>query len=238
VIEPRVIYRDENFLALKKPAGLLVHAGGGVKSKEKTLADWLKENYPQTGKVGDDPVFRPGIVHRLDKDTSGLMLVALNQDYFSYLKSLFQSRQIKKTYLALVHGSVKEKEGLIEKTIGLKSGSIKRTTRLDSAKNLKPAVTYYRLQKRFSLGGEKFSLLAVAPQTGRTHQIRVHLASIGHPVVGDKLYGGKRDSLGLERQFLHASTLEFPVEPGKVMKIAADLPGDLENTLRKLTPEN
>ncbi|HUX35444.1 MAG TPA: RluA family pseudouridine synthase [Candidatus Paceibacterota bacterium] len=221
--EPKVIYENKNFIGIYKPAGLLVHpthsfAMCGVhpikkgSEEEPTLVDWLLKNYPEVKNVGDLPAgrqvnLRPGIVHRLDKDTSGVMLVPRNQEYFEYFKELFKTRQIKKTYLALVSGELKEKEGVIDKPIGIKTGSVKRS--VHSEKMKKNAVTSYKVKKTFAFGGEKVSLLEVFPETGRTHQIRVHLASIGHPILGDKLYGGKKQKEKAGRLMLHAYSIEF-----------------------------
>lgn len=240
-----IIYEDENFLAVNKPAGLLTHA---IKSKirEETLTDWLLKKYPKIKNVGDDPENRPGIVHRLDKDTSGVLLVAKNQKFFEYLKSIFQARQIKKKYLALAYGKLAPRQGLpaeiltrtgiIEKPIALKTGSLKRTTRLNSkkAKMIKEALTHYQIKKYYESGGHFFTLVELEPKTGRTHQLRVHLASVGHPIVGDKLYGAKNNFLNLERQFLHAESVEFSLENGKRIKIEADLPPELQNILKQL----
>ncbi len=220
----KVIYQDKDFLVINKPAGLLVH-GPGI-----TLVTWLLENYPEVKNVGDDIKNRPGIVHRLDRETSGLILVPRNQNTYEYFKDLFQNHQIKKTYIALVHGIVKEKEGLINKPMGIKQGSLKRTVFTKNAKMIKEAVTRYKLRNYV---GDKYSLLEVEPLTGRTHQIRVHLASIGHPVVGDKLYG-KKDNAGMKRQFLHAESLEFSSLDGKRLKIVADLADDLQEFLKSL----
>jgi 23S rRNA pseudouridine1911/1915/1917 synthase len=241
VAEPEIIYEDENVLAINKPAGLLVHASRNVKDKtpegdrrrrvsssafqvpggEPTLVDWLLKKYPEIKNVGDDPETRPGIVHRLDKATSGVMLVAKNQKYFDYLKSLFQKRQIKKTYLALVWGKVLPRSGVIEKTIGIKSGSLKRSVR--SEKMAKDAVTYYKVKKYFAAGDKIFSLLEVEPKTGRTHQVRVHLASIGHPVLGDRVYG-RRAKEAAGRLMLHSLSLEFSSEEGRRIKVEAEPP--------------
>lgn len=234
---PRVLYEDKNFVAISKPAGLLVHAvHQGARRSEPTLVEWLLARYPELHAVGDDPVMRPGIVHRLDKDTSGVMLVPRTQKYFEYLKKLFETREIKKTYLALAHGILKEKRGTVAKPIALRSGSVKRT--VWKGKMKKEAVTEYRVLDSFMLRRgrreEYFSLLRVEPKTGRTHQIRVHLASIGHPVVGDTLYGENTNPFGLRRQFLHAASLEFSPDSGRRLKIEAELPRDLQRVIDEL----
>ena len=235
----KIIYEDKNFLAINKPAGLLVHQ---INLKPKyTLVDWLIKRYPDVKGVGDAPEIRPGIVHRLDKDTSGVILIARNQKYFEYLKELFypygrQGKQIKKTYLALVWGEIKQKIGEIIKPISLKSGGVKRT--VWKGKMEKEAITEYKVKKIVkNEEGKVFSLVEVMPKTGRTHQIRIHLASISHPIVGDSLYGSKTNPFNLERQFLHAESLEFPIEEGRMIKIEAELPEDLQNVLSGLTED-
>jgi len=245
--EIHIIYEDKNFLAVYKPAGVLTHPTAAnrkaqIAQREPTLTDWLVKNYPEIKKVGDDPKTRPGIVHRLDKDTSGVILVARNQKYFNYLKHLFQSHQIKKTYLALVYGELKPKTGVIKEPIRLKSGTIKRT--IWKGKMEKQAITEYKVLKYFKTRintdrktdkhGYNFTLLRVMPKTGRTHQIRVHLASIGHPIVGDTLYGPKQAPLDLKRLFLHAESLEFSTVEGSRIKIEAALPEELKIVLRKI----
>ena len=232
-MEPKIIYEDKNFLAVNKPAGLLVHPT--AVSKENTLVDWLLKNYPEIKNVGDAPEIRPGIVHRLDKDTSGVILIAKNQRYFEYLKKLFQTGQIKKTYLALVWGEVKQKTGEIAKSISLKPGGVKRT--VWKGKMEKEAITEYKVIKSIkyqisNIKEEVFSLVEAMPKTGRTHQIRIHLASIGHPIVGDALYGRKTNPFGLARQFLHAESVEFPVEEKRMIKVEAELSEELKNILK------
>lgn len=225
-----VVYEDKNFIAVNKPAGVLVHQVYDIKHKEQTLVDWLLQKYPEIKNVGDAPKIRPGIVHRLDKDTSGIIIIARNQEYFDYLKNLFQKHRIKKTYLALVYGKLKLKKGIIDKPISLKSGTTKRT--IWKGKMEKEAITEYEVLKSFKFLRESvFTLVRVEPKTGRTHQIRIHLSSIGCPIVGDFLYGPKRNVLNLNRQFLHAESLEFNSEDGKRIKIEADLPEDLQKII-------
>ncbi|MDP3999683.1 MAG: RluA family pseudouridine synthase [bacterium] len=230
-----IIYKDKNFLAINKPAGILVQKAPGAGHREAeapTIVDWLLENYPEVKTVGDKPEERPGIVHRLDRETSGVMLVARNQETFDYLKSQFQERKVQKTYWALVFGNVKDSSGRIELPIGIKSGTTKRTVFAKKMKMIKEAVTDYEVIKYLKIGGEDFTLLKVLPRTGRTHQIRVHLTAIGHPIMGDKLYGGKRNQLaGLDRQFLHAQSIEFTSSTGERVKFEADLPEELEKIL-------
>ena len=219
---PKIIYEDKDFLAVYKPAGLIVHKT--KKNEEYSLVDWLIKKYPEIKNVGDEPVLRPGIVHRLDKDTSGIMLVTRNQKSFDYFKNLFQKHLIKKTYLALVWGKPKENKGIINKPIGLKSGTTKRS--IYSSKMQKQAITEYKVLKYFKdEKGNLFSLLEVFPKTGRTHQIRVHLKSIGCPVCGDKLYGKKND--GFKRLMLHSLSLEFSINNSKI-KIEAEIPKEFD----------
>ena len=225
-----IIYEDRNFIAVNKPAGLLVHKT--AKGEGPTLVDWLTACYPELKTVGDDPKLRPGIVHRLDKETSGLLLVAKTQKFFDYSKSLFKKHEIKKTYLALVFGRVADKEGNITKQIGIKKGTIKRS--VHSSKFLKDASTDYRVQEYFKLGEENFSLLELRPQTGRTHQIRVHLLSINHPVVGDRLYGRKLQPKWASRLMLHAYSLEFSPPQGGRLRLEADPPADFKAALNKM----
>jgi len=223
--EPKIVYEDKNFLGVYKPSGLLVHPINANRERnaanwEQTLADWLIKKYPEIKSVGDDPGTRPGIVHRLDRETSGIMLIPRNQEYFDYFKNLFKTRQIKKTYFALTAGKFKDGEGVIDKPIGIKSGSVKRS--VHSEKMKKNAVTRYKVKKTSGAGEDCVSLVEVFPETGRTHQIRVHLASIGHPVLGDKLYGGKKGKQGASRLMLHAHSIEFSLPSGSRMKLEVE----------------
>lgn len=240
-----IIYEDEDFIGISKPAGILVHpirskvASNGASrtarnESDETVADWISERYPETRTVGDDPVSRPGIVHRLDKETSGVLVVAKNQPAFEYLKGLFQRHGVVKKYVALVHGKL-EGSGVIDAPIGLKPGTVKRSVRARNMKMVKEAVTEYRPLEAFEKDGQFFTLLELAPRTGRTHQLRVHLASIHHPVVGDSLYGPKKTPLRVPRQFLHARSLEFTKPDGGRLRIEAELPADLQKIIDNLS---
>jgi len=237
MFEPQIIYESENFLAVVKPAGLITHPvkawAEATGKHERALTDWLTEKYPELAQVGDDPEWRPGIVHRLDKETSGIMLIPRTQAYFEYLKGLFQNHAVKKTYLALVSGVPKEKEGRIEMPIGIMEKTTKRS--VHSEKMAKEAITNYRVKKVFETSQGKFSLLEVEPETGRTHQIRIHLKAIDCPVVGDALYGPKNPSLISDRLMLHAYALEFEESPGKKLKIEAEPPAEFEKMLENLS---
>ncbi len=242
-MNPEVIYEDKDLLVINKPAGLIVHGvrgkhfREGTQRQENTLVDWIVERHPEIKLVGDNPDERAGIVHRLDRETSGVMVVPKSQEYFSYLKKLFQTHEIQKTYLALVWGKVDPKSGVINKPIGIKDGSIKRTVHTKNARMIREALTEYKVKKYLTLEvdgkPQDFTLVEVMPKTGRTHQIRVHMASINHPIVGDSVYGGKRDRFGLDRHFLHAESIEFANLDGKRLKVAADLPPELASLIDK-----
>jgi 23S rRNA pseudouridine1911/1915/1917 synthase len=226
---PRVIYEAPDFLIVSKPAGLLVHPKSLEIQGEDTLVKWLCSKYPEIKEVGDEPLLRPGLVHRLDKGTSGILLVARTKKGFDYFKGLFKERKIEKKYLAVVSGEFSEKHGTIQKPIGMGSGSLKRTTR--GHRFVKDAYTEYSVLKigtYLDVKGKEnyFSLLEVIPRTGRTHQIRVHLASIGHPLVGDTLYGTKVQPTWSHRLMLHAFSLEFTTEEGERIKVEAEPPDD------------
>ncbi len=231
------IYEDNDILVVNKPYGLIVHPKN-AEDKQPSLTDWVIDNYPELKNGGEPfiasgtPLPRAGIVHRLDKDTSGLILIAKNQSAFDYLKNLFQTHKIKKHYYALVYGKPKQSSGTIDAPLG--RIGMKRTTKLEGKKLIdgKESITEYKTIKNF----DKYTLLDVMPQTGRTHQIRVHLKSVGHPIVGDPVYAPKgwQRPEGLARLFLHAYKLEFPAPDGKRLTIEADLPDDLQNVINAL----
>lgn len=233
-----IVYEDGNFLVLNKPAGLITHPKN-VGDTQNSVTSWLIEKYPEIKNVGEPfiasgkEIPRAGVVHRLDKDTSGLLLVAKNNEVFFYFKNLFQERKIKKYYLALVNGKPKEPKGIISAPLG--RIGLKRTTKIigDKLLDKKEALTEYQTVKQFL----NYTLLEVTPRTGRTHQIRVHLNSIGHPVAGDPIYGFKRSSPppGLKRLFLHAYKLEFTAPDDKRLTLEIDLPEDLQRVLDDLS---
>jgi 23S rRNA pseudouridine1911/1915/1917 synthase len=263
--EPKIIFENDDFVVIDKPAGLMVHAArisaAKIKrnkvierSQDPTLTDWLVKRWPAMATVGDDPMLRPGIVHRLDKGTSGVMIVAKTQASFEKLKKLFQSHKMKKTYVALVVGIPEKEKGIIDHPIGIKNGTLKRS--IHAATMAKPAVTEYEVKEKYQSAdaaalGESFALLEVRPQTGRTHQIRVHLASIGHPIVGDPLYGSHRSGaqhkntaipfVDVPRLMLHAQALEFADGAGNRFAFEAPLPHDFMEVIHRVahnTPEH
>ncbi|MBI4158328.1 MAG: RluA family pseudouridine synthase [Candidatus Yanofskybacteria bacterium] len=236
-----IVYEDNDILVLNKPAGIITHPKN-VTDTQDSVTGWLIEKLPDIKNIGEpfiasgSEVPRAGVVHRLDKDTSGLLIVAKNDKAFFYLKKLFQDKKIRKYYLALVNGRPKEPKDIISSPLG--RIGLKRTTKIigDKLIDKKEAETEYRVIKNYSLLANSYSLLEVLPKTGRTHQIRVHLNSIGTPVAGDPIYGFKKSSPppGLNRLFLHAYKLELTAPDGKKLVIECDLPEDLQNTLNAL----
>ena len=230
-MELDIIYKDKDILVLNKPAGVVVHPDKN--HAQNTLVQEIVKEYPEIRKVGED-LTRPGIVHRLDKDTSGILVVARNQETFDYLKYVFGKKEVKKTYLVLVSGVVKNDSDVIYLPIGRsRKDSRRRIAGKGASGKLREATTEYKVVKRF----RDFTFLEARPLTGRTHQIRAHFTAIGHPVVCDKLYSGKRlvCPAGLARQFLHAWKLEFVSLSGAKMSFEADLPEDLERVLEALS---
>ena len=216
-----VLYEDSAVIAVNKPAGVVVHAGAGQHSG--TLVNRLVHRFNKLSQVGGD--LRPGIVHRLDKDTSGVILVARTDAAHRALTAQFASRTVEKTYLALVHGRVRDDTGRITKPISRDPvRRIRMTAKLATGRE---ALTEYRVRQRF----EKFTYLEVRIGTGRTHQIRVHLASLGHPVAGDRVYGAPP----ARRMFLHAWRIAFdsPAAAAKV-RVEAPLPLELDEWLAEL----
>ncbi|KKR55708.1 MAG: Pseudouridine synthase [Candidatus Curtissbacteria bacterium GW2011_GWA1_40_24] len=239
VVEPEemplnIVYEDDDILVVNKQAGLLVHPT--LKHLRHTLVNGLVFRHPEIINVGENHL-RPGIVHRLDKNTSGLLIAAKNQKSFLFVKEQFLKRQVEKKYLALVEGVPKNKKGTIKypikpsKHYRLKKIAVKKES--SGKKSERLAETNYKIIKTF---GAKFALLEVEPKTGRTHQIRVHLASIGHPIAGDALYGAKNE-FSEKRHFLHAYYLKFILPNGSPIALETDLPEDLRKFLEGLNPQ-
>ena len=234
-------YEDKNLLIVDKPAGLVTHPAKG--HLNGTLVHGLLAHQI---KGGESP-HRPGIVHRLDKDTSGLLIVAKDEETHRQLTGMLKRHEIDRTYLTLVHGLFETREGTVEAPLGRDASHRQRMA--VSGHRGREAVTHFRVLKSWGAGGtgsdaaagpsaaarEGFSLLEVKLETGRTHQIRVHLAAIGHPVAGDQTYGRRQDVLAVGRQFLHSARLEFrhPVS-GEAVKVESPLPLDLQATLDSL----
>jgi len=218
-LELKIVFENQDCAVIDKPAGLVVHPGAG--NTKDTMANALITLYPGIEKVGEP--HRPGIVHRLDEDTSGLILIAKNQKSLEYFKKLFLDRKVEKEYLALVHGIPAKKHEMID--VPLEKQPLKQKMKVGAGKE---AQTEYWVCE----GAGQFALLRVKLHTGRTHQIRAHLAYIKHPIVGDTVYGLKKDIL--DRQFLHAYKLKFQLLDGTWMELFSKLPPDLVETLRKV----
>jgi 23S rRNA pseudouridine1911/1915/1917 synthase len=241
-----VIYEDESIAVINKAAGMSVHAGSGKgeAGNRGTMVNALLHRFNQLSEIGGE--LRPGIVHRLDKETSGLVLVAKSDLAHRKLAEQFARREVKKTYIALVHGWPRMTKGTIKAAISRDPVRRARMTTRQGRKS-KPgreAVTHWQVTKQIEGAYGKFSLLEVKIETGRTHQIRVHLSSIGHPVVGDTLYGAPRpksyggtapEVASLERNFLHASAIQFqhPIS-NRPLSFQQPLPAELSNFLQKI----
>lgn len=224
-----ILYEDDDMLVVNKPAGMVVHPAAGHESG--TLVNAILAHCPDLPGIGGER--RPGIVHRLDKDTSGLILVAKNDQSLRHLQAQFKKRTIEKVYLALSEGHFRAGEALIDGPIGRDPRNRKRMAVIppNATANARPAQTKVRLLNYY--GG--YSLLECRPLTGRTHQIRVHLAFAGYPVVGDKMYGRRKQVLLAERHFLHAAGLVFRrPSDGKELSFRVELPGELSGLLERL----
>lgn len=218
-----IIYEDDEVLVVNKPAGMVVHPAAG--HPDGTLLNAVLHHCP--GLASNTDSLRPGIVHRLDKDTSGLMVVAKNYQAKDSLVEQFRTRKVKKEYLALVKGRLSPREGIIEAPLGRHPSQRQRVAVVRSGRE---ARTRYRVRQYLG----DFSLLEVAIETGRTHQIRAHMAAIGFPVVGDSVYGVRSPYLG--RQFLHSFRLGFYLpSSGQYREFAVGLPADLEQALKDIS---
>ena len=220
-----IVFEDEALIVIDKPAGMTVHPAPG--NEDHTLANAVIAYAPDIEGIGGER--RPGIVHRLDKDTSGLIVVAKNERVHAHLAEQFRSREVGKVYLALVTGHPSPPEADIDAPIGRHPHDRQRMAVVSTGR---PSITRYKVVSRY----KRASLVEARPRTGRTHQIRVHLASVGHPVVGDSTYG--RAIEGLSRQFLHAHQLAFThPESGETVRYTSELPEDLRTYLGGLLPE-
>ena len=225
-MNPTIIFEDESILVLDKPSGWITN-DASTTTTQPVIQTWLRENLKYL-LVGDRDR-RDGIVHRLDKETSGLLVVAKTITAFENLQSQFKERKVAKTYIALAHGEVIPKEGNIEASVGRLPWRRQRFGVLPGGRE---AVTNYKVLKTLSKDNEKFSLVELYPKTGRTHQIRIHLKFIGHPIVGDNFYAGRKtsrdDRLWCPRLFLHAAKISFfHPETGKELTFESELPKDL-----------
>jgi 23S rRNA pseudouridine1911/1915/1917 synthase len=224
-------YENDDILVINKPAGLPVYSTK-KNSDEESVLKWFLAQYPAAKTVGE--FGRPGVVHRLDKQTSGLLVLAKTQAGYDFLGKLFRSREISKEYIALVYGKI-SKHGIIDNPL-TKIGQEGRS-KVRADKQGKAAVTEYWTEKHYQYGLDYYTLIKVRLHTGRTHQIRVHLADVRHPVMGDSLYGkpeSQKLSEILSRQFLHALKIEFKLPDGTWLEVEAELPDDLQKVLQAL----
>ena len=229
-----ILFENKDILIVDKPPGLPVHPSPGFKGT--TLIEELVLKYPELKVIGEDPV-RPGIVHRLDKDTSGVMLVAKTQKAFEYLKDSFATRRIKKQYIALVCGRVAKEHMLLNDPIGRHAADFRKMS-TKNPKDSKEAITEVFVREHYINPArpiDEYTLIMVKLHTGRTHQIRVHLSALGYPIIGDQLYGKKKCQLqGLERQFLHAESIEAQLPDGTWIEAKSPLAPDLQAVLGSL----
>jgi len=244
LMQPTIIHEDENILVIDKPVGMPVHVDGGASSP--TVVDWLLTyapavrgvGEPQTAKDGT-PLERSGVVHRLDRDTSGVLLLCKTQAAYTFYKQQFHDRLVKKEYRALVYGHLHERWGTISRPIGRSAKDWRRRSAERGAKGtLREAETAWELIGQGECDGEPFAYVKLKPKTGRTHQLRVHMKAIDRPIVGDALYAGARyeqsHNLGLQRMALHAHVLEVASFSGDSKRFMAPLPAELEAAIDRL----
>ncbi|KKT01102.1 MAG: Pseudouridine synthase, RluA family [Candidatus Nomurabacteria bacterium GW2011_GWA2_43_15] len=225
----KILYEDTDILAVDKPSGILVHPAAeqprnGAGPDKKTIIDIFKKKYPKME-----------VAHRLDRETSGVLLLAKNKKAYEFLKKQFQGRTIKKTYVAIVSGSVKNDRGIINKPIGRSPVDFRRYSAGRGARGkMREAITQYRVLGKFEdKKGNKFTYLEIHPKTGRTHQIRVHMKYLNHPVVCDSLYNPNNPCpKGLKRMALHAKSIEFQNLKGEVVKVESLVPAELKKVVK------
>lgn len=229
----KIIGETDDYVVIDKPAGLMVHPDG--KNDVVTLVDWILEKYPEVDGVGEPittkdgvEINRPGIVHRLDRDTSGVMVIAKTDESFNNLKTQFKNRRVRKTYLTFVYGRLKDERGLISRSIGRSKSDFRKWTASGSVRGeVREAATQYKVSGEYNDGPNKVSLIEAWPKTGRTHQIRVHMKAIGHCIIGDSLYAQKQKPLlGFERLALHSYRLIFFDLKGEKKTFESEYPED------------
>jgi len=243
----QIIFENDDVLVINKPAGVMVHPDGH--SKEVTIADWFLGRVPEAQGVGEsqtspkgEVLERSGIVHRLDKETSGVMVLAKHQDAFEHLKAQFHDRLVHKEYRAFVYGPIRERWGTIHRPIGRSSKDFRLRSAQHGAKGaLREATTEWECILTGSYEGESFSYMKMIPKTGRTHQIRVHLMAIGKPIVGDVLYAQPEmknsNNLDFDRMALHAHVLKIVLPGGEEESLVAPLPVSFERASEKIVEE-
>ena len=229
----KTLYEDESCLVIDKPADMMSHPD--LHESGETVSDWMRETYTESAEIDAD---RPGIVHRLDRDTSGCMLLIKNKKHFNKYKAQFQDHTIKKVYIAIVAGIVRNDTGIIDTPIAraksdFRRKEVKNEFTKDYRGELRDAITRYKVIERIKCGGG-YTVLECLPLTGRTHQIRVHLRSIRHPIVGDELYGSQQSMTMASRQMLHAKSLDFVTTPDQKVHVESPMPEDMKEVLEKI----
>ncbi len=235
-MEIPILFENDDLLVINKPAGLMVHGDG--KTTKPTLVDWILEKYPAVAGVGEPMAGadRPGIVHRLDEDTSGALVIAKTAEAFEHLKAQFKDRDTKKEYHAFVWGHFKEDEGVVDVPIGRSVSDFRRWHAGRGTRGeVREALTRWQAIDQFvDENEEQFSFMHLFPKTGRTHQLRVHMKYLQRPIVADSLYGPSKPlALGFERLALHARKLTFSLLNGQEMTVEAPYPKDFEGALAK-----
>jgi 23S rRNA pseudouridine1911/1915/1917 synthase len=235
-MEIDILFENEEVVVINKPAGVMVHPDG--KTEKSTLTDWITTKYPEIVDVGEKlgDIVRPGIVHRLDEDTSGALIITKTQQSFENLKMQFHDRKTQKEYHAFVWGHFKETAGLIDAGIGRSSGDFRRWQAGRGIRGeVREAVTRWQVANQFvDENNEQFSFIHLFPKTGRTHQLRVHMKYLQRPIVADKLYGASKPlALGFTRIALHARTISFFALNGEQITVEAPYPADFQQALAK-----
>ncbi len=245
-LQPKIIFEDNELLVINKPAGLVVHSDG--RTEEYTLADWLVETYPSMETVGEPwqtqvkggetiTIPRPGIVHRLDRETSGIMVIAKSQESYDNLKEQFKDRVVQKEYRVILNGTFKDEveRGTIDKAIGKSPSDFRKWSAQPGSRGaMREAVTDYKILSRVGTGNDGYAYISASPKTGRTHQIRVHFKAIHHSVLGDRLYGANKvHNIGTKvpRTMLHAHTIGLKNLSGESVEYTAEVAKDFKQVL-------